>query len=140
MIVYFHTDCHTYNNYSVFRRIVRNLPLKYLLKLKALLVMNPSLTVRAMEWFVSGAVNKHLNGITKVASTFNDLRDFGVRVEADDVDLFPRRVWEELNSDIKVAHNHNPREKKQIFKKTVNQPHHTPQSVAKVRLEDYVHS
>ena len=48
VMVYFHTNCDSYSCYFTFRKIFRSLPLKFYEKLKNMIIMNPSFTVRAM--------------------------------------------------------------------------------------------
>ncbi len=65
--------------------------------------MNPSFTVRAIEWFVSGALNKYLSNLTKIAYSFADLRRYNIVINQEDYIYFPRVVWEELISNIETS-------------------------------------
>lgn len=93
-MVYFHTACNSYSCYLTFRKIFRSLPLKYYERLRNIIIMNPSFTVRAMEWFVSGTLNKYLSNLTKIAYSFGDLRRYNIVVSFADHIYFPRVVWE----------------------------------------------
>jgi hypothetical protein len=94
VIVYFNSNANSYENYMNFRGIYRTFPLKYFIGLKKLIIVHPSFAIKALDWFVSGAINKYLNDLTDYAPTLLKLKEFGIPLS--------KEVMDCIREDIRV--------------------------------------
>ena len=99
-IVYFNTCC-GYNNYSTFKSLYSKiLPMKYLIHLKRIIIVDPSFTVKAMEWFVTGTVNKMLYNISAYITSFKELKTYSISMSDNKLKLLPNYIKENKNAEI----------------------------------------
>lgn len=89
--MYFNTCC-GYSNYSTFKNILRTLPLKYFVNLKKIVIVDPSFTIKALEWFVTGAINNTIYALSKYATTFQELKNHKIPMSAHKLSLIPRYI------------------------------------------------
>ena len=98
--MYFNTCCDSYANYSAFRNIYRSLPLKYFSNLKKIIIVDPSFTVKAIDWFVTGTINKHLHNLTIYVNSLKELKEHKIILTNKKLSLLPPYIIEEKERDI----------------------------------------
>lgn len=77
-LVYFNNQCNSYLHYFAFRRVYRSLPRKYLENLRRMIVVNPGMAVKALEWVVLGTINNYIRSLTVYVETVRELEKQGI--------------------------------------------------------------
>ena len=57
-MVFFNTLCNSNESFSAFKSMYKTLPIMYYSKLDKIFVVNPSLSVKSLDWIVFGRLNK----------------------------------------------------------------------------------
>lgn len=148
--MYFNSHSDSYSAYANFRNIYRTFPLKYFLGLKKVIIVHPSFAIKALDWMVSGTINKYLKDQTDYAATILKLKDFGIPLSKEIMDC--------IREDIRVidfpkgftGSKIEPKKKAKIFDDKADPPSisegvniakpDNPLHKMVKKLEDYVHS
>lgn len=60
--------------------------MKYFTGLKRFIIVHPSFAIKALDWMVSGTVNKYLKDQTEYASTILKLKEFSIPLSKEIMD------------------------------------------------------
>lgn len=111
VIVYFNSNSDSYGAYINFRALYRTFPLKYFTGLRKFIIVHPSFAIKAVEWFVSGTINRYLNDQTDYAPTLLKLKDFGIPLSKEIKDCI-REDIQIIDFPMKQVNNRDKSQKK----------------------------
>lgn len=80
-LVYFNTFCESSSRYDDFRNILRSMTPGFILALKNLVVVHPTLRVKTLDWIVFGTVNAEIKDKTHYADKIQKLEKYGVALQ-----------------------------------------------------------
>lgn len=73
------------------------MPMKYLVNLKRIIIVDPSFTVKALEWFVTGTVNNLLYSSSVYVKNFKELKGQKISMSNHKLSLLPSYIKENKN-------------------------------------------
>lgn len=63
--------------------------------MKRFIIVDPSFTVKAIEWFVSGTINKLLHNLTVYVDKLKELKEYGIHFTKHMLAQLPEYLAEE---------------------------------------------